>query len=319
MRFSYTIASPAAIFGGVVAAVGATALLVRDAFVTGWTIDHALAPVLVGLTILCGHLLGECLRRRQFLFAVGLVFLAIFGSGLTVFEAMGRRAEVRDVKTAAADDTEKQRKDIQRKLREAEDILARHRALMGSECATGKGKRCDGTTYTVETWEHAIVGYETKLKQLGPPKPIDPKAERVAAVLGFFTQLREADVKQAVALLEPFALPLFLELGSIVLFSLGIGHARRKPIAAAAPAEQVTPAVAPEEPPSPKGGGMTKVDAERDLVTLLALGRPIESQDWLAERWGVGKGTVSKWMVDWESRGIVTRAQAGRCKQIEAA
>lgn len=318
MRFHYTIASPSAIVGGVAAAGGAIALLVRDAFVSGWSVDHALMPVLVGITILAGHLLWEALRRGRLIAALGLALLAIFGSGLTVIEAMGRRAEVRDVKVASAIDVETQRKHLRTMLTEAEEILARHRATLATECASGKGRKCDGMTYTVLTWESAVAGYETKLAKLGAPRPVDPKGERVAAVVAFFTSLKEGDVKQGVALLEPFAMPLFLELGSIVLFSFGFSSGRRKPIVAEAPAEQVTP-VADHQPLPPKGGSKTKIEAERDLVMLLAMGTTIESQDWLADRWGVGKGTVSKWMVDWEERGIVTRAQAGRCKQIVAA
>lgn len=318
MRFHYTIASPAAIVGGVAAAGGAIALLVRDAFVSGWSVDHALMPVLVGITILAGHLLWEALRRGRLIAALGLALLAIFGSSLTVIEAMGRRAEVRDVKVASAIDVETQRKQLRTMLTEAEEILGKHRALLATECASGKGKKCDGMTYTVLTWESAVAGYEAKLAKLGAPKPVDPKGERVAAVVAFFTSLKEGDVKQGVALLEPFAMPLFLELGSIVLFSFGFSSGRKKPIAAEAPAEQVTPVAAPKLPP-PKGGTMTKLEAERDLVMLLALGKSISSQDELAERWGVGKGTASKWLSDWEERGLVTRAQYGRCKQIVAA
>lgn len=318
MRFHYTIASPAAIVGGVAAAVGAIALLVRDAFTSGWSVDHALMPVLVGVTILSGHLLWEALRRGRVIAALGLALLAIFGSGLTVIEAMGRRAEVRDVKVASAVDVETQRKHLRVMLTEAEEILAKHRALLATECASGKGKKCDGMTYTVLTWESAVAGYEAKLAKLGAPKPVDPKGERVAAVVAFFTSLKEGDVKQGVALLEPFAMPLFLELGSIVLFSFGFSGRKKREIAAAVPAEQVTPVADPSSP-SPKGGSMTKLEAERDLVTLLALGKAIPSQDWLAERWGVGKGTISKWMSDWEERGLVIRTQSGHCKVIEAA
>lgn len=318
MRFHYTIANPAAIVGGVAAAGGAIALLVRDAFTSGWSVDHALMPVLVGITILSGHLLWEALRRGRLIAAFGLALLAIFGSGLTVIEAMGRRAEVRDVKVASAVDVETQRKHLRVMLTEAEEILAKHRALLATECASGKGKKCDGMTYTVLTWESAVAGYEAKLAKLGAPKPVDPKGERVAAVVAFFTSLKEGDVKKGVALLEPFAMPLFLELGSIVLFSFGFSGRKKREIAAAVPAEQVTPVAEPMSP-TPKGGSMTKIEAERDLVTLLALGKAIPSQDWLTERWGVGKGTTSKWLADWEDRGLVTRTQSGHCKLIEPA
>lgn len=320
MRFHYTIANPAAIVGGVAAAGGAIALLVRDAFVTGWTVELALMPVIVGLAILSGHLSWRALCGFRPLAAVGLTVLSILCSGFAVYETMGRRAEVRDVKVASAVDTEKRRQHLQTLLSEAEEILAKHRALLSQECASGNGKRCSGLTYTTLTWESAVTGYQTQLAKLGPQTPADPKADRFAAVLSLFVGAKDADIKRNVATFEPIALPLILEFGSMVLFGFGFSSRRRRePIAAVAPAEQVTPAVEQLPPSSPKGGSLTKIEAERDLVTLLALGKAIPSQDWLTERWGVGKGTVSKWLSDWEDRGLVTRTQSGHCKLIEPA
>ena len=56
---------------------------------------------------------------------------------------------------AAAADIEKSRKAITQKLAEAQEILAGHRAAQAKECASGRGKRCDGVSYTVETWQAA--------------------------------------------------------------------------------------------------------------------------------------------------------------------
>lgn len=325
----YSKASPAAIIGGVAAACGATALLVRDALVTGLTVDHALAPVLVAITILAGHLVWQAVRRGRVFSACGLALLAILGSALTVYETAGRRAEVRDTSVAAASDTEKQRQHLRKMLAEAEEILVKHRASRDTECATGKGKKCDGLQYTASTWEAAVSGYKAELAKLPPPKPVDPKAERLAAVLGFLVGVEDASVKKAVATLEPFALPLFLEFGAIILFGFGL-PSRPKPRSTVSPVEPVAPAVpAPqpaveprviEAPPSkPNGGAVTKLQAERDLVTLLAMGKTIESQEWLAQRWNVGESAVSKWLAIWEREGLVKRSQSGRYKIVEAA
>ncbi len=265
MMSKYTIVSPAAILGGMAAACGAVALLVRDAWQTGFTVDHALMPVLVGITILTGHLLGSAVRSGRLISAAGLALLTILGSGLTIYETMGRRAEVRDTSVASADDTVKQRQRLAKKLTEAEEILGKHRADRDNECASGKGKKCDGLQYTAGTWEAAVTGYKAEITKLPPPKPVDPKAERLAAVLSILgVGAQEADIKKLVATLEPFALPLFLELGSIILFSFGIGR-RRQDIAAIAPIEAVAdnPATAPTleprqprvdpKPPTPSG------------------------------------------------------------------
>ncbi len=142
----YTIASPAAIAAGTAAAMGAIALLVRDGFTNGWTVELALMPVLVGVTILTGILVSKALRRGKLIAAAGLLFIHAFGSGLTIYETAGRRAEARDAKTAMAADSVTTRQHLAKMLAEAEGNVALYRKRMSTECASGKGKRCDGAT-----------------------------------------------------------------------------------------------------------------------------------------------------------------------------
>lgn len=78
------------------------------------------------------------------------------------------------------------------------------------------------------------------------------------------------------------------------------------------------------EPTLPPSGGqkrpMNKPEALADLKTLLRIGQSVPSQDWLKDRWGLAsKGTVSKWVTDWEAEGeIPNRTRAGRCNTIAA-
>ena len=62
--------------------------------------------------------------------------------------------------------------------------------------------------------------------------------------------------------------------------------------------------------------GMTKSDAEAEIIRQRGI---VPSQDDLAERWQVHKGTVSKWMTDFEARGLVTRHRDGHCKVVARA
>lgn len=89
--------------------------------------------------------------------------------------------------------------------------------------------------------------------------------------------------------------------------------------AAALPAPAVAPAHALQ--PVTVGGRdpVSKEQALADLQRLLAHGTVISSQDELVARWRVRKGTVSRWISDWESQGLVARSTDGRCKQIAAA
>lgn len=79
------------------------------------------------------------------------------------------------------------------------------------------------------------------------------------------------------------------------------------------PAPRPTPAK-----PLPRGGQMTKLEAEQWLTTHLAMGNSLPAQGDLVERFGRPKGTVSKWCKIWEEDGLIARSQIGRCKQLVA-
>lgn len=58
-----------------------------------------------------------------------------------------------------------------------------------------------------------------------------------------------------------------------------------------------------------------KGDALSDLLDLLASGRTVPSQQHLADRWDRPKQTVSRWLREWRSIGVIPSAvRTGRCK-----
>lgn len=71
----------------------------------------------------------------------------------------------------------------------------------------------------------------------------------------------------------------------------------------------------------PNSGHMfSRDEAESDLLWLLATGATIGSQDELANRWTVDKGTVSKWLKNMRNRRLIPAAQrVGRCHRLVAA
>ena len=87
------------------------------------------------------------------------------------------------------------------------------------------------------------------------------------------------------------------------------------------PAETFRESYADPVRPSPNGGNrrrhaFTKQAAEADVIRLFRENGSIPSQETLSERWQVGKGTVSKWMGDFERRGLISRETVGRCKTV---
>ena len=232
MTTKYTIHSRPAIAGGILAATGATAMLVRDGLETGFSIDHALMPLLVGMTILSAHLAWQAATERK-LAAVGLAFLALFGSGLTIYETMGRRAEVRDAKMLTARDNESRRQRLQAEIDDARTTLAWSEKDRAAECAGAPSPipatwpECRRKTGTVNALKAQIDRNQKALDTI-KHVPVDPKGERVAAIASFFGA-SSASTKAAVDLFEPFLLPLFLELGSIFMFGFGVGHLKIAP------------------------------------------------------------------------------------------
>lgn len=73
---------------------------------------------------------------------------------------------------------------------------------------------------------------------------------------------------------------------------------------------------APKAPPKRSSRPMNKLEAERYVVTQLALGRELPSQDWLCEHCKVGKATAHEWVKEWKRRGLVKTERTGRCNAI---
>jgi hypothetical protein len=61
---------------------------------------------------------------------------------------------------------------------------------------------------------------------------------------------------------------------------------------------------------------LTKAEARKDVQMILAKYGSIPSQDKLALYWGRPKGTVSKWMKEWESVGLIQRTRVQKRKMI---
>ncbi len=63
----------------------------------------------------------------------------------------------------------------------------------------------------------------------------------------------------------------------------------------------------------------SRAQAEADLVTMLALGQSVPSQESLAQRWSRPKQTVSDWLAKWQDAGLIpARQQTGRVKRLVA-
>lgn len=241
-----TIRSWPAIVGGSVSAGIAWATIVRDVGFAGITLDHIQAAALVGLTVLAGHLANQAWKETRLLSATALVALAIVGSALTVYGAMGNRAEVRDTKVATASLSEGERSRLQIDLDKTTKLVAEAEAWTATECKSGRGPKCEGTTFILNQRKASQGALQGQLKQVGPVATPEPKAAQVALLAGL-AGYDSGKAKQFVSAVEPLAFPLFLELLAILLFNFGLGH-RATPVVAVTPAVEVANDVEPLPP-----------------------------------------------------------------------
>lgn len=294
-----------AISGGVLAAGGAIALLVKDAFVTGWTVEHALMPVLVSLTVLSGHLFWSALKAFKLISACGLAVLTMMGSGITIYETMGRRAASRDMTVAVATQSVETLARVAGDHAKTKALVAEAQAWVASECKSGAGPKCQGVTFILNQRSASLASLDKMLSDSRPAPAADPKAERVAALAGVFGVSDRMAVKLAVSTFEPFAFPLFLELAAIVLFGLGTGCQR--------PMAPATNHVAPAASLAITEENRDITDAEIDeLRRLLQMSKgPLTNKE-VAERLRVSKGEASKRVTRLVEVGEVRREKAGR-------
>lgn len=291
---------------GCLCATGAAAVLIEDVRHTGTIgLDHILAIIVLIGTISSGHLaLGEA-RHGRVLAALGLVALFAVGSAYCVISTAGRAGEVSRAKAAAAAAANFRRDELvgeldQAKLRlaQAEDQAARE--MTGQRC----GRRCrDWRTRAKEV--QARIGVLTAdIAALGPAAPVDVKLSQAAALIAAVPGVAasEGRVLAALRLFEPFIPALFLELGSIVFFGIGLGHAgvtRRQALPSRNDTLQTSfawpPAPTLPPAPTPPPPGTRRIPDDHPVVVALhGRGNRWASNDELAREMGVTKGEASK-------------------------
>lgn len=219
----YQIRSPLAMCACLISASLSILLLVEPSFDGKFTIHTAVAVAVSAGLVSMAIIMGVLAHGHGLVTAAGaaLALLSVSLSGAIVWEQSGRRAQIRASTTVVGADATAERSRLTQLRAEADQILAKHRADQARECASGKGKRCDGISYTVRTWEAAREGYDAKLRGTPSPTP-DAKVETIgtaAELLG-----RDGKVARAwVTLIDPLLVPLLLELAAILCGVVAFG------------------------------------------------------------------------------------------------
>ena len=291
---------------GVVLWLGATALLLEDAWRSGHaTAAHLMMPVLTSGTVLAAVLCHHRLASLRLLSGVGFLLLALLGSLATVYGTLGRQAEAHDTRSAAAVAANRTVRLRQEALAGARSSLSAAEAEVARECRGGFGKNCAGWRSTLAERQAEVRRTEAELSTMAAV-PVDARMDAVVRLAMLLGANDEAWLRAVVAALDPVLLPLFLELGSILFFSAGFPAEPRETVR--------TDAETDSDHEETVRGPWSQDQALADLRAMTARNVYMD-QRFLAARWGRSKGTVSRWMADWEADGVVVRSRDGKSKR----
>ena len=220
----------------------------------------------------------------------------------------GRTGEVKEVKVTAAADVARIRDDIERTSKTLE--WARQDWI--AECGSGEGKKCRAKRNTVQALEDRKAKLEADLKAAGPGL-----GDTGSDLWAWATGLSAATIRKASVM--AFAIGLDVVIWALIWFATAVLATPRKAVNDNRPAAADTAQTS--FPIDPNGGRpvYTRARAQADVIQLVGRGKPIPSQETLSMRWGVGKGTVSKWLSAMEDDGLIQRETVGRCKAVRAA
>jgi hypothetical protein len=287
---------------GILLWAGATALLIEDAWHQGQIgTQHLLAPLLTLATasagILCHRRLGSL---RTWPSALAFAVVAALGSILVVYSTTGRTAATSDRRQA---ETRSELQTQSHKLRELQEA----KAGAAKECVRA-GDRC-------KWWTSRVDGLTEELASMSPGS-VDPRADsiaKLATIVGFDGE----KTKAIVSAVDPWALPVWLEIASIVFLSAAFPK-RRKSVPLQSVASNGEATISTDATlPLNVTVAQPVLTIDEALTDLLKL-KTSNSQQFLSDRWGWDKATVSRQLREWEGLGIISRQRRGKAKQVLA-
>jgi hypothetical protein len=286
---------------GLIFMASAVALLVGDALQRGLSIHHCLQPVLAIGAAAAAIYAHHAFASWRFGYGLAFLVVAVLGSLLVVYGTMGRQADAREARQSGT--------------RAGNEAHAETKAELVTAKAN-RDKECKAFGPKCSNWQARV---DALGKQLGSlhTAALDPRAEAIgdmASLVGF-DRRRTMEIVEAV---DPIALPMWLELGSIVFLGAAFPPGKR-PRKCGKSEETVTLATESEESVSTflesEPLAYTRGEALADFRAM----RTSPSQKVLASRWGVSEGTVSKWLTAWARDQLISRGdRLGRERAVLA-
>lgn len=188
------------------------------------TPDHLMVGLVLVGTIASGHTFWRELRSWHVLSCIALAALFGWGTFQVVVASTARNVETSIPRVLETLNLNEQRRKMEADISEAKGDLRKATDAATHACANGVVPRCQGASKTRDQADSHYWVLVARLADMKPAQVQNAGLKHAAAVLAIlpFTGAPEA-IEKNLALLLPFARALFLEVGTIVFFSIGFG------------------------------------------------------------------------------------------------
>ena len=321
MKLSFHGRLLAAVAGCAFAAGGLTILLGKDLLHPyDWAAGQWITILTVFGTIAAGHLLHDAYRGRHLFACVGFLALFVSGTVLVVCQSVGRQAETFEASTMSAEATNKAIADKTSDLEQARARKAYADAQVQKETGRrGCGRNCLDWQRNAKDVAIVISQLEKEIAALGPMKPVNAQAARMADMAALFG-IDRSKALVTYTMLQPLLWCLFFEIGSIVSLGFAFRQGKRPVLIAAndcpsvADTRQTSFAVELPDPEPPKGKrprelpkGVIEFSNHPVFKALEKNGGSVTSHRQLAELMGIDEGAATRRRHEVEDRLLVTR------------
>lgn len=287
------------------------------------TPDHVMSmAVLIG-TFASGHLLWGQLQQWRLLPALGLMVLFAGGTFYCVTASGGRNATVQSVKAGEAHKTNDDRARVEADLSEAKERLDASLEGEEAECASGDGIKCKARRTTRQERQTYVNVLEAQLRLMDPQQIENPELRHAAKLFAAMpgVMATEDRIFASLVLFFPFVKALFCEIATLVFASIGFRHGpgRNRSQTVRNGDDALEPSQSHASfPQSHSTVPFQKAEALRDVLSLIHSSGTVPSQGALRLRWKRPKSTVSRWLIEFEAKGQITRSQQGKCKAVNS-
>jgi hypothetical protein len=193
------------------------------------TTNHVLAMAALVAALASGHMALPELKAGRVLSALTLGLLFVGSTSYVVISSGARNAETAAVKAAGIAQVNADRARVEAERSKAQAMLDEERKAMARECASGKGRRCEGVQATVAVYAAAVAGHDAKLGTMKPAQRENAGYAHAAEVLAAIPGVAAApvEIERRLKLLLPFVVVVIAELGTIAFLNIGLGHVQR--------------------------------------------------------------------------------------------